>query len=130
MAGAWGEVLTEAALARDIVGLAIDGCVRDIVAIEALRFPIFSRALAIGSCTKTQPAAINCPIMFGGVLVRPGDCILGDADGLVVVAQEEIETVQACARERNKAERGIIDRLRAGKTTVELLGLAHPHVSK
>ncbi len=130
MAGAWGEVLTEAAVARGISGLAIDGCVRDIVAIEALRFPIFSRALAIGSCTKTQPAAINCPITFGSVAVRPGDFILGDADGLVIVEQDAIEAVYASARARNEAERAIIGKLRAGKTTVELLGLPQPRVSK
>ncbi len=130
LAGAWGEVLTEAALARGIAGLAIDGSVRDIAAIEMLRFPIFSRGLAIGSCTKTQPAFINCPITFGGVLVRPGDCILGDADGLVVVEQEAIEAVEAAARARNEAERTLIEHLRAGKTTVELLGLPLPRVPK
>ena len=126
MAGAWGEVLTEAALARGIAGLCIDGCVRDIAAIEALRFPIFSRGLAIGSCTKTQPAAINCPITFGGVLVRPGDFILGDPDGLVVVEQEAVEMVCASARARHETERRIIAGLRSGKTTVELLGLPQP----
>ena len=54
MAGAWGEILTEAAQARGVAGLVIDGAVRDIDAIEALRFPVFSRGLAIGSCTKEK----------------------------------------------------------------------------
>ncbi len=123
-AGAWGEVLTEAALARGIAGLAIDGCVRDIEAIAALRFPIFSRGLAIGSCTKTQPAVINRPITFGGIVVRPGDIILGDSDGLVVVDQDCTDAVYKGARARREAERKIIGGLRAGKTTVELLSLA------
>ena len=54
MAGAWGEILTEAARARGIAGLVIDGAVRDIDAIEAARFPVFSRGLAIGSCTRKR----------------------------------------------------------------------------
>lgn len=125
-AGAWGEILTAAAQARGIAGLAIDGAVRDIDAIRAARFPVFSRGRAIGSCTKERAGKLGVPIQFGGVTVRPGDLILGDADGLVVVEQERVDAVYEIAMKRRERESQIIDQLRGGRTTVELLGLVDP----
>ncbi len=122
-AGAWGEILTVAAQARGIAGLVIDGAVRDIDAIEGLGFPIFCRGLAIGSCTKERIGAVSRPIDFGGVCVRPGDLLFGDTDGLVVIAEDRVEAVFAQALQRRQRERAIIENLRKGKTTLELLGL-------
>jgi 4-hydroxy-4-methyl-2-oxoglutarate aldolase len=121
--GAWGEILTVAAQARGIAGLAIDGAVRDIEAIRELGFPIFSRGLAIGSCTKMRPGEVGSPIEFGGVQVATGDLIMGDADGLVVIARATVERVYEAACQRRDDERAIIGELRAGKTTLELLKL-------
>jgi 4-hydroxy-4-methyl-2-oxoglutarate aldolase len=125
-AGAWGEILTAAAQARDLAGLAIDGAVRDIDAIRQVKFPVFSRGSAIGSCTKERPGQAGVPIPFGGVLVRPGDLILGDADGLVVVEQERLDDVYEKALTRRQRESDIISKLRQGRTTMELLGLTDP----
>ena len=88
-AGAWGEILTEAARTRGIAGLVIDGAVRDIDAIEALRFPVFSRGLAIGSCTKERAGQLDGPIQLGGATVCSGDLIFGNADGVVVIEQRQ-----------------------------------------
>jgi len=129
-AGAWGEILTAAAQARGIAGLAIDGAVRDIDAIRAVKFPVFSRGRAIGSCTKERCGRLGEPIQFGGVTVRPGDLILGDADGLVVVEQERLDEVYETAVKRRDRESQIIEQLRGGRTTVELLGLADPRPRK
>lgn len=126
LAGAWGEILTEAARARGVAGLVIDGAVRDIDAIEALRFPVFSRGLAIGACTKEKPGTIDTPIQLGGVMVRSGDLVFGNADGLVIVEQDRIEEVYEAAVSRRKRESQIITKLRQGRTTVELLGLIDP----
>jgi 4-hydroxy-4-methyl-2-oxoglutarate aldolase len=125
-AGAWGEILTEAARARGVAGLVIDGAVRDIDAIEALRFPVFSRGLAIGACTKEKPGTIDSPIELGGVTVRSGDLVFGNADGLVIVEQGRIEEVYEAAVTRRKRESEIIAKLRQGRTTLELLGLSDP----
>jgi len=122
-AGAWGEILTVAAQMRGIAGLVIDGAVRDIEAIEGLGFPIFSRGLAIGACTKKETGTINCPIDFGGVCVRPGDLVVGDTDGLVVIDRDCVEAVYAAAAQRREKERILIEGLRDGKTTLALLGL-------
>jgi len=130
LAGAWGEILTEAARARGIAGLVIDGAVRDIDAIEAVRFPVFSRGLAIGSCTKEKLGQLDTPIELGGSTVRSGDLIFGNADGLVIVEQDRIDEVYEAAAARRRREAEIIGKLREGRTTMELLGLADPRETK
>lgn len=122
-AGAWGEVLTVAAQARGIAGLVIDGAVRDIEAITVRRFPVFSRGLAIGGCRKEQTGRLNEPIDLGGVTVRPGDVVVGTADGLVVLAQTSVERVLSAAVDRKRRELEIFRELASGKTTIEILGL-------
>jgi 4-hydroxy-4-methyl-2-oxoglutarate aldolase len=128
LTGAWGEVLTVAAQSRGILGLVIDGAVRDIVAIEGLRFPVFSRGLAIASCTKERAGKLNEPLQIGGSVVWPGDLVFGDNDGVVIVPADRIEEVYEAALARQKAESTLISKLRKGHTTVELLGL--PDVRK
>jgi 4-hydroxy-4-methyl-2-oxoglutarate aldolase len=125
-AGAWGEILTEAARARGLAGLVIDGAVRDIDAIEASGFPVFSRGLAIGSCTKERRGKLDVPIQFGGAPVRPGDLVFGNADGLVIVEHDRIDAVYQAAAGRRRKELEIITKLREGCTTMELLGLEEP----
>jgi 4-hydroxy-4-methyl-2-oxoglutarate aldolase len=129
-AGAWGEILTEAAQARGVAGLVIDGAVRDIEAIEALRFPVFSRGLAIASCTKERPGTLNAPIQLGGATIRPGDLVCGTADGLVIIDQDRMEEVYEAALSRRSRESEMITQLRQGRTTMELLGLVDPRDSK
>lgn len=123
LTGAWGEILTVAAQAKDVVGLAIDGAVRDIEAIAERGFPVFSRGLAIGACTKERLGALNVPIQFGGVIVRPGDIVFGNSDGLVILEQERVEEIYDAAVRRQECEADIIEQLRNGKTTLELLRL-------
>lgn len=125
-AGAWGEILTAAAQARGVAGLVIDGAVRDIDAIREAGFPVFSRGLAIGSCTKERQGTLETPIQVGGATVRPGDLILGDADGLVVIEHERLDAVYDTAVTRRRRELEIINQLREGRTTIELLGLVDP----
>ena len=126
MAGAWGEILTEAARARGVSGLVIDGAVRDIDAIEALRFPVFGRGVAIGSCTKEKTGMLHEPVQLGGITVRSGDLVFGNADGVVIVEQDRIEEVYKAAISRRTKESEIIRLLREGRTTMELLGLRDP----
>ena len=129
-AGAWGEILTVAAQSRGIRGLAIDGAARDMEAIAALGFPVFSRGLAVGACTKKQKGTFNQTMIFGGQVVRPGDIIVGGADGLAVIDQDRAEAVYNAALERQRRESAIMRELREGKTTMELLGLSHFFGSK
>ena len=123
-AGAWGEILTVAAQSRGIRGLVIDGAARDMEAIAALGFPVFSRGLAIGACTKKQKGVLDCTINLGGQVIHPGDIIVGGADGIVVINQDQVEAVYHAALERQNRESAIMKELREGKTTMELLGLS------
>lgn len=123
MAGAWGEILTAAAQARKIAGVVVNGAVRDSEAIAQRMFPVFSRGLAIGACTKEKLGELNVPLVFGGVVIHPGDIILGDSDGVVVIAHEQADEVYRAATARHEREKQIMADLARGKTTIEILCL-------
>ena len=124
--GAWGEVMTEAALARGVAGLVTEGAVRDSSAIERLRFPVFAVGVAVGGTSKSDGGTLDREVVVGGALVRPGDVVIGDADGVVVVAADRVEAVVRAAQERDRREREWIAALREGRTTLELMGLDSP----
>jgi 4-hydroxy-4-methyl-2-oxoglutarate aldolase len=121
--GYWGEVLTTAAEARGIAGLVIDGGVRDVTALQAHGFPAFSTTIALPGATKQLPGTVGRPVRVGDVDVEPGDWVVGDADGVVVVPGGALEDVIAAGKARAAKEDGFFARLREGATTVELLGL-------
>jgi 4-hydroxy-4-methyl-2-oxoglutarate aldolase len=121
--GYWGEVLTTGAEARGIAGLVIDACVRDADALAAHAFPVFSTGLALTGATKLQPGAIDRPVTVGDVAVEPGDWIVGDVDGVVVLPGAELDAVLAAGHARAEKEATLFAVLRAGGTTVEEFGL-------
>jgi 4-hydroxy-4-methyl-2-oxoglutarate aldolase len=121
--GYWGEVLTTAAQARGVVGLVIDGGVRDIQEIQARRFPVFSAMIALRGAGKTRAGAVGAPIRCGGVPVEFGDWIVGDADGVVVVPGARVADVINAGRVRAGKEGEMFKALWRSHTTVELLGL-------
>lgn len=121
--GYWGEVLTTAALAAGVSGLVIGGGVRDIEAVAGLGFPIFSALIALRGAAKSGPGAVGAPVEVGGVTVAAGDWVVGDADGAVVIPGEVLQSVLEAGRARQVKEAAMFSRLRAGATTVELLGL-------
>jgi 4-hydroxy-4-methyl-2-oxoglutarate aldolase len=123
LAGYWGEVLTVAALARGVAGLVIDGGVRDVEALERHRFPVFACGLSILRTVKHEPGRFGVPLVCGGVLVRRGDVVVADADGVVVVAQERVAEVLENSRARAAREQEIMTRLHEGELTLDLLGL-------
>lgn len=122
--GAWGEVLTTSAVARGVAGLVIDGMVRDGLGIKNLGFPVFSRGLCMKGTVKETIGLVNHPICCGGVTVNPGDIVIGDDDGVVVIprANATEELIRRC-HDREQREHEMMEKLRAGVTTVDLLGL-------
>jgi len=121
-AGPWGEIMTVAAQARGIAGLIIDGSVRDSRSIIDSKFPVFSRGCSIKGTTKDSLGFINHPICIGDATVHPGDVVLGDGDGVVIVAHHELaEVLEKCKRRREKEEE-IKEELKRGKSTLELYG--------
>ena len=121
--GPWGDILTLAAQKAGIQGLVIDGMVRDADTIIECGFPVFSKGLSIKGTNKVQPGRINVPITCGGVFVRPGDIMVGDRDGLVVVDPERVTEVIEASQTREDKEERMRQQIEQGRTTVELLDL-------
>jgi 4-hydroxy-4-methyl-2-oxoglutarate aldolase len=121
--GYWGEVLTTAAEAAGLAGLVLDGGVRDVRALEAHGFPVFSSAIALTGATKDKPGTVGRPVRVGGVEVSAGDWVVADVDGVTFVPAAEVEDVLEAGRSREAKEDGFFAALRDGATTVELLGL-------
>lgn len=123
LAGYWGEMLAESALARGFQGLVIDGGVRDITELERIDFPVFSSGLSIKRTGKHHRGRLNVPLVLGGVPVNPGDLVLGDADGLVVLPPESLDSVLLEAHKRRDRERAALPRLRDGETTLAVFSI-------
>ena len=121
--GYWGEIMTFAAQQRKIAGLIIDGCVRARDLIEEMGFPVFSRGLAIHGTIKKEKGVINSPLKIGEVLINPGDLLLGDSDGVVLVSQSEISQAIEASQQREDKEDDYKTELAAGKSTLEIIGL-------
>ncbi|HSZ35829.1 MAG TPA: hypothetical protein VK773_01960 [Acidimicrobiales bacterium] len=121
--GYWGEVLTTAAEAAGLAGLVLDGCVRDVAALEAHGFPVFSAGIALTGATKDKPGTVGQPVNAGGVVVAAGDWVVADVDGITFVPAGDVGEVLAAGRAREAKEAGFFKALRDGQTTVELLGL-------
>ena len=121
--GYWGEVLTTGAEARGLRGLVIDGGVRDVDALEAHAFPVFSTMIALRGATKQEPGWVGAASMVGDVEVSRGDWIVGDVDGVTVIPNAHLDDVLAAGRARAAKEEQFFAELRAGATTLQLLSL-------
>lgn len=120
--GYWGEIMSVAAQARGLGGLVIDGCVRDGAVLEQFGFPVFARGLCIRGTGKDFGARgwINHPTLFGNLAVSPGDLVVGDTDGVVVLPRERAAELVQAAEQREEKEAAILQRLRAGERTLEV----------
>jgi 4-hydroxy-4-methyl-2-oxoglutarate aldolase len=121
--GYWGEVLTTGAESRGLAGLVIDGGVRDVAALDAHRFPVFSTMIALRGATKNRAGTVGAPVTVGDIEVHEGDWVIGDADGVTVVRAGDLAAVLAAGRDRAAKEAGFFAALREGRTTIELLSL-------
>jgi 4-hydroxy-4-methyl-2-oxoglutarate aldolase len=111
--------MATSAMGRKLGGLAIDGTVRDSEEMIRMGFPVFCRGFCIRGTEKSTLGLINHPTLFGGIMVNPGDLILGDDDGMVIVERTECEEVLAKSLERREAEEKKAVHLRAGVSSVE-----------
>jgi 4-hydroxy-4-methyl-2-oxoglutarate aldolase len=124
-AGYWGEIMTQAALQRGIAGVIIDGCVRDGDRLKTLGLPIFARGLCIRGATKNKAAvgALRCSVQIGTVVIQAGDVVVGDADGVVIISQHILSQVLTSAEDREKKEKEIMQKLKAGGRTLDIYNL-------
>jgi 4-hydroxy-4-methyl-2-oxoglutarate aldolase len=121
-AGYWGDLMSLGAKTKGINGLVIDGCVRDADDIEAMGFNVFSRGLCIRGTSNFGEGSLNESIVIGGVIINPGDFVVGDRDGVVIIPFNRVaETIEkAIARETK--EENVRRQLREGKTSLEIYG--------
>lgn len=118
-AGQFGDVLANACLARGIAAVVTDGGVRDTAEIRALGLPVFSKFVSIQGTVKETVGPVNQPVVIGGQLVRPGDPVKGDSDGVVVVRDDPASTIEACEA-RMAAEKEFTARYQAGETPLSV----------
>ncbi len=121
-AGPWGEIMAVAAMARGVAGLVINGCVRDAEAMNERGFPVFACGVCIKGTEKTSLGLINHPLNLDNVTIQPGDLVLGDRDGVVIVAREEAAEVLRKSLAREEKEKVIKERLGKGETTLDIYG--------
>ena len=100
-----GEIVMWYAMKKGIVGFVINGAIRDVKAIrEFYKFSVFVKGVTPRGPHKEWPGEINVPIICGGVVVSPGDIIVGDHDGIVVISKDEVKAIQRKSKEKLNSE--------------------------
>jgi regulator of RNase E activity RraA len=111
----FGELMLSYAVTRKIAGIVLNGAVRDIDVIAAGNFPLYAAGVTHRGPYKDGPGEINVPIAIDGMVIQPGDLMVGDADGLLCIPFDDVEQVLAASRDKVALEQKTIANIRAGK---------------
>ena len=118
--GPFGDILATNCLNQGIIGAVIDSTIRDVADIKKMKFPVFCLGAHPAATAKQEPGSIDVPVTCGGVRVCPGDIIVGDDDGVVVIPFEIADVVADRVQDVADREREIKQKLADGMTTCEI----------
>lgn len=121
--GMFGELLATSLRVRGCAGLVIDAGVRDVAVLRQMGFPVWARAIHSQGTVKETPGAVNIPITVGGARVVPGDVVVADDDGVMVVPRDTVTTVLDASRQRVAREEETRRRLQTGELGLDFYGL-------
>jgi len=119
----WGGVMTQAALARGIAGIVVDGAVRDAAEIRQLGFPTFASGICPAGPNRGFGGAVDGPISCGACPVQPGDIVIGDDDGIAVIPLRHREAVLRAALLKLDEEKGLYADIKSGRSLATRFGL-------
>ena len=118
-----GDLLATQARAQGVAAMLVDGAVRDLDELADLGLPIWTRFVRAQGATKGEVGKLDVPVVVGGVEIRPGDLVVMDGDGAVVVPADAVDAVLSAARERAEKETAVRPRYRDGELSYDLQGL-------